>query len=114
APAAAATSAHARRAAARSSRGEPRAGSTSSLARGRSHRHDPYHAIQTATSGSRWQRCAPDQAIFAALEDGTFASSCAPSVPYLFHANRPKNGPSKRRRSPRPTEELSREARGYE
>jgi AcrR family transcriptional regulator len=26
------------------------------LARGRSYRHDPYHAIQTATGGSRWQR----------------------------------------------------------
>src|SRR5207248_4465904 len=55
-------------------------------------RRPAYHAIQTATGGSRWQRFAPDQAIFAPPEDGTFASSCAPSVPYLFHANRPKTG----------------------
>src|SRR5213076_2439052 len=34
---------------------------------------------------------ASDQAVFAVPESRTFATGCAPSVPQLFHPNRPKN-----------------------
>jgi len=55
-------------------------------------RPPPYHAIQTATGGSRWQRFRAGSSRFPASATRTFATGCARSVPYLFHRNRPKNG----------------------
>jgi hypothetical protein len=46
---------------------------TPSLARGRSHRHDPYHKSSQATGGSRGQRI---WLVFAALGPGAFATGC--------------------------------------
>src|SRR5438067_394974 len=41
----------------------------------------PYHAIQTATGGSRRQRFPVSSGHFGLLAARTFATRCAPSVP---------------------------------
>jgi hypothetical protein len=41
-------------------------------------------------NGSRWQRFPASSSCFGASATRTFATRCAPSVPYLFHPNRPK------------------------
>jgi hypothetical protein len=53
-------------------------------------RPPPYHAIQTATGGSPWHRFGASSSHWGLLATGTFATRCAPSVPWLFHSNRPK------------------------
>jgi hypothetical protein len=53
-------------------------------------RPPPYHAIQMAAGGNRAQRSRASSSRFRACGGRTFATDCAPSVPYLFHGNWPK------------------------
>jgi len=63
-----------------------------------------------ATGGKGWRLIGPFSGVLASR---TFATGCAPSVPYLFHAKRSKTGRFQGVAKPLATEELSREARGY-
>src|SRR6266550_2515519 len=55
-------------------------------------RPPPYHAIQTATGGSQWQRFGGSSSHFPGLGEPNLCHPLRPSVPQLFHPNRPKTG----------------------